>query len=188
MDAPNTQHPGFKYALLEGRPLWKIYFFVNMRDHGAVRPKNGRLTMWDNFNFTRFVGARRCFAVFTLWVKAKSDGQTKTESGGGEWGIFDILLYKGIVGSTEGRVTTRVWGHQRKNRAGIESGAVIWAPSYPQKSQQIPPSQCGALNFFFTRSRAWDCIKHFIFRWTCGLLNDWVMVCEKNFLSRIWTF
>jgi hypothetical protein len=49
-----------------------------------------------------------------------------------------------MVGAIERRGTTRVRGPQRKNRARIKSGAVIWAPSFPQKSQQLPPSQCGA--------------------------------------------
>ena len=61
-----------------------------------------------------------------------------------EWDIFDIQLYKGMVGAIERRETTRVRGPQRKNRAQIKYGALIWAPSFPQKSQQLPPSQCSA--------------------------------------------
>ena len=49
---------------------------------------------------------------------------------GGEWGIFDIKLYKDMVGAVERRETTRVRGPQRKNRDRIKSGAVIWAPSF----------------------------------------------------------
>ena len=105
-----------------------------------------------------------------------------------EQGIFDIKLYKGLVGAIERRGTTRVRGLQRKNRARIKSGAFIWALSFPQKSQQLPPSQCSAPKKKIKRVRAWDCVKHFIFRQTWGLLNTWVMVREKNFLTRIWTF
>ena len=106
----------------------------------------------------------------------------------GEQGIFDIKLYKGMVEAIERRRTTRVRGAQRNNRARIKSGAFIWAPSFPQKSQQLPPSRCGAPKNKFKRVRGWDCVKHFIFRRTWGLLNTWVMVREKNFLTRIWTF
>jgi hypothetical protein len=93
-----------------------------------------------------------------------------------------------MVGATERRGTARVRGPQRKNRARIKSGAFIWAPSFPQKSQQLPPSQCGAPKNKFKRVRGWDCVKHFMFRRTWGMLNTWVMVREKNFLTRIWTF
>jgi hypothetical protein len=30
-----SKQPGFTYALLEGRPLGKNHFVVNMRDHGS---------------------------------------------------------------------------------------------------------------------------------------------------------
>ena len=105
-----------------------------------------------------------------------------------EQGMFDIKLYKGMVGAIERRETTQVRGSRRKNHAQIKSGAVIWTSSFPQKSQQLPPSQCGAPKNKYTRLRGWDCVKHFIFRHTKGMLNAWVMVREKNFLTRIWTF
>ena len=46
-----------------------------------------------------------------------------------------VKLYKGMVVATERRENTRIRGPQRKNRAQIKSGAVIWALSFHQKPQ-----------------------------------------------------
>ena len=95
-----------------------------------------------------------------IWRTDQNRRQSK------EWGIFDMQLYKGMVRAIQRRKTTRIRGQQQKNRAQINSGAVIWAPSFPQKSQQLPPSLCGAPKKKFKRVRGWDCVKHFIFRRT----------------------